>query len=372
LVDDPDTLSYPMPLNAKGAALDMKVEPLYEETANRVNAWWQEVSKDFPTSQAPVVVMAGFVACTPDGAPTTLKRSGSDYSATIFARLLKASQVTMWKNVDGVFTADPGTVPSAMTVKNMSYDEAIELAYFGGQVLHPTAMLPAMTEDMPVYVRNVFNPSFEGTKITREGGSDMLVHSAVDPDEVYDFAGPIKFVTSIPNIAMVTINGGSWGSVSKMTRRAMGAMEDAGVKVVLVTQACATHSISMAVDGAEGKRAAEAIETAFELELSRGNIEGVTQEAGHSIISVIGDNMKGYAGTMGKLTASLARQGISIEALAQGTSERNITMVVEKSKLKVAMKAVHEEFSGDTRSLTSSVEETIFRSWSKGAQRATV
>eukprot|EP00747_Dinoflagellata_sp_TGD_P018298 gnl/TRDRNA2_/TRDRNA2_126403_c0_seq1.p1 gnl/TRDRNA2_/TRDRNA2_126403_c0~~gnl/TRDRNA2_/TRDRNA2_126403_c0_seq1.p1 ORF type:complete len:657 (+),score=109.71 gnl/TRDRNA2_/TRDRNA2_126403_c0_seq1:91-2061(+) len=326
-------------VGSKGAALDMRVEPMYDETAKRLEAWWLDESKDFPAGQAPIIVIAGFVASTLDGVPTTLKRSGSDYSATIFGRLLKASQMTLWKNVDGISTADPGQVPKAMTIKAMSYDEANELAYFGGQVIHPTAMLPAMMDNTPVYVRNVLNPKFAGTTITRQGiNLGRAAHN------------PVKFITSIPDISVVTMQGGSGDlSVSKILCRAMGAIDDAGVKVVLVTQACASHSLSLAVDAAEGTRAVEAIQAAFELELSQGKVEGVSQETGYSILSVIGDDMAGYVGTTAKLANAIASCGISINAIAQGTSERSITIVVKKSQLNLAMNCVHDAFSGSAQ-----------------------
>lgn len=327
-------------LGAKGAALDMRVEPNYTETANRLDSWWQEHAQALQDDAAPIVVITGFVASTIDGAPATLKRSGSDYSATIFARLLKASHVTLWKNVDGVFSADPGTVPRAATVKKMSYDEAIELAYFGGQVLHPTAMIPCMADDTPVYVRNVFNPTFEGTKISKGGISPT--------DDLDSFRSPVKCITSIPNIAMVHIIGGSWSNVSKVTCRAMGAMDDAGVKVVLATQACASHSVSVAVDEAEGKRAVQAIEQAFELELERGHIEGVTHEPGYSLVAIVGDELKDSVGALGKLTGAVARAGISIPSMAPGSTGRCTALVVKKAEMKGAMLAIHEEFSDES------------------------
>merc|ERR1711959_884215 len=176
----------------------MRVDPLYGETAKRLDSWWQREAPALKGDKQPIVVVAGFVASTIDGVPTTLKRSGSDYSATIFGKLLKASHVTLWKNVDGVFSCDPGTVAEASTVMNMSYGEAIELAYFGGQVLHPTAMMPLMSDDTPMYVRNVFNPLFQGTKIDRKGRDDLK-------DDIMDTSGiqrsPVKFITSIPNIS---------------------------------------------------------------------------------------------------------------------------------------------------------------------------
>jgi len=323
-------------LGAKGAALDMRVEPNYTESAKRLESWWQEQSQSLQGDAPPVVVVTGFVASTMEGVPTTLKRSGSDYSATIFASLLKASSTTMWKNVDGVLNCDPGAVAEASTVKSMSYDEAIELAYFGGQVLHPTAMGPSIKDNTPVYVKNVFNPGFHGTTISKKGETST---------------SPVKFITSIPSIALVNIRAGSWASVSKVAGKAMGAMDDAGVKVVLVTQACASHSISVAVDEAEGQRAVQAIEQAFELELSRGNIEGVSQEQGYSIMAVVGDEMKGSVGTLGRLTEAFAKEGIGISAMAPGSSGRNVALVLEKSKLKSAMAATHKEFANSGEEL---------------------
>jgi aspartokinase/homoserine dehydrogenase 1 len=323
----------------------MAVLPVYDESARRLDKWWQDHSDALQSQEPPVVVVTGFVASTVDGVPTTLKRSGSDYSATIFAHLLKASHVTLWKNVDGVFRADPGVVDNPESVKTMTYNEAIELAYFGGQVLHPSAMLPCIADDMPVYVRNVFNTAFQGTKISQEG----------DPEET------VQVVTSIPKIAMVRLDGGSFASVSKVTLRAMSALDQAGVKVVLVTQACASHSLAVAVDEAEGDRAAKAIEEAFELELARGQIQGVQASGGFSILSIVGDDMKGHVGTLAKLAAAIARSGTNIIAVAQGSSERGITVVVEQSGLAPAMKAVHNEFAGTQYSLTSSVEESLFR-----------
>jgi aspartokinase/homoserine dehydrogenase 1 len=297
-----------------------------------------------------------------EGVPTTLKRSGSDYSATIFAKLFKASQVTLWKNVDGVYSADPRVVPEATSIKDMSYDEAIELAYFGGQVIHPTAMLPLMEDDTPMYVRNAERPAFEGTKITREGRDPAMASDKMSES-------PVKFVTSIPNISLVNIDGGSWGSVSKLTRRAMGAMEDAGVKIVLLTQACASHSVSLAVDESEGKRAVEALQSAFELELSRGDINGIINQPGYSIISTIGDEMRNCAGTLAKIAAAVARCGISMSAVAQGTDERNVAFVIEKSNLDLAMSAVHGEFAGTSQSLVSSVDDVIVSNWKQAAKR---
>ena len=158
-------------LGEKGAASTGGVVPLWHETESRMENWWNTVGRergfldvDYSTA-SPILVVTGFVATTGEGVPTTLKRSGSDYSATIFAKLTEAGRVTMWKNTNGVYTADPRRVPEAFPIKSLKYDEAMELAYFGAQVLHPSAMIPCIDNNIPVYVRNIFNPAFEGTVI---------------------------------------------------------------------------------------------------------------------------------------------------------------------------------------------------------------
>jgi aspartate-semialdehyde dehydrogenase len=317
-------------VGAKGAAVDAHTEVIYGETERRLDAWWESNNKALKSDKPPILVITGFVATTEHGVPTTLKRSGSDFSATIFAKLFQASSVTMWKNTDGVFRADPGVVEDPESVTKMSYDEAVELAYFGGQVLHPSSMTPVIAASMPVYVRNIFNTAFAGTKISHEG----------DPDAV------VQVVTSIPKIAMVTIDGGSYGSVSSVTVRAMSALDRAGVKVVLVTQGSASHSLAVAVDENEGPRAAKAIEDAFELELARGQVDGVKSQSGYSILSIVGEDMKGSVGTMAKLSKAVASVGGNIVCIAQGSSETSISLVLEQAELDDAMRAVHCEFTG--------------------------
>ena len=186
------------------------VVPLWGETSKRMAAWWTKWGQPFEkldyNEKSPILVCTGFVATSKDGVPTTLKRSGSDYSATIFAKLLGASRVTMWKNTNGVYTADPRRVPEAFPIESLKYDEAMELAYFGAQVLHPSAMLPCIDDNIPVYVRNIFNPSFEGTVI--EGRSDTLAASwgKVEDDED---AALIKGITSIDDASLLTLEGAS-------------------------------------------------------------------------------------------------------------------------------------------------------------------
>jgi aspartokinase/homoserine dehydrogenase 1 len=234
-------------LGEKGAASTGGVTPLWAETSTRMASWWNEHGKergfmdlDYATS-APIVVVTGFVATTNKGVPTTLKRSGSDYSATIFGKLLGSSRVTMWKNTNGVYTADPRRVPDAFSIKSLKYDEAMELAYFGAQVLHPSAMLPCIEDNIPVYVRNIFNPAFEGTVI--QGRSVSLKErqsgwqpSGEAPSAEEDAPIPIKGLTSIDKAALVTLEGASVVGVAGVAERFMSAMSSAGVNVLMITQ----------------------------------------------------------------------------------------------------------------------------------------
>jgi len=186
-----------------------------------------------------------------------LKRSGSDYSATIFAKLTGASRVTMWKNTDGVYTADPRRVPDAFSIPSLKYDEALELAYFGAQVLHPSAMVPCIDDNIPVYVRNIFNPSFKGTVV--QGRSPSLKEKS-ESGQVKNWRAkkgeiPIKGITSVDSVALVTLEGAATIGGSNVAEKFMGAMADNAVNVLIITQASSESSICVAVPENEGEKA---------------------------------------------------------------------------------------------------------------------
>jgi len=346
-------------LGEKGGAQDMTISPMYDLTAQKLEAWWQEKGQ-LLHSGTPIWIITGFVASTPDGVPTTLKRSGSDYSATIFARILSASRVTLWKNVDGVFTADPNAVPEAFCVEQLTYDEAIELAYFGGQVLHPQAMLPCMTDGIPVFVRNIFNPPFPGTCISGRGlghlESSVAEMSFMGTlDSVEGKLGPVKGISTIEKIAIMTLEGGSWAGVPKITARMMTALEAAGIKVMLVTQASSEHSICVAIDEGAVQKAVDAVQRAFELELARGDIDAVQFRKGFSIIAIVGEGLRSIPGVASNVFNALGRAGVSINAIAQGSSERNISVVVNREQLSTATRIIHNSLSGEETTRTVAV-----------------
>lgn len=314
-------------LGEKGSAATGGVDPLYTVTSQKFAAWWEDETDknkfdaiDYKES-APIVVVTGFVASTEDGVPTTLKRSGSDFSATIFAKLMSAGRVTMWKNTDGVYTADPRRVPEAFSIPSLKYDEAMELAYFGAQVLHPSAMVPCIDNSIPVYIRNIFNRAFEGSVI--QGRSATLL----DADQALkmrssDGTGdqrvvPIKGITSIDKVSIVNLEGASLIGVPGVAQRFMQAMSSANINVLMITQASSEHSICVAVPHDQGEKALAALKANFELELARSTVNSVSLLKDMSVIAIIGEGMAFSPGVAGTFLKSLARGTTSARTLAR-------------------------------------------------------
>lgn len=328
-------------LGEKGQAIDTIV-PLWDETSALLQGWWE---KKFGTSggaKAPFVIITGFVCSTSSGRPTTLKRSGSDYSATIFAKLLGASSVTMWKNVNGVYTADPRRVPDAFSIPQLTFDEAMELAYFGGQVLHPSAMIPCIEGRIPVLVKNVFNPSHPGTRVYGRGDAWLRWD---DQDDPIDPVMPVKALTSIEKIALVTLSGASFLGTHGVARRMMEALSSVSVNVILTSQGSSEHSITVAVDESQADIAAQSIEQAFSVELSRDSEIRVKCRKACSILAVIGEGMKNTTNISGRFFSALGKAKCNIVAIAQGSSERNISAVVDREDLSRALRAAHAGFT---------------------------
>ncbi|KAG7374578.1 bifunctional aspartokinase/homoserine dehydrogenase II [Nitzschia inconspicua] len=339
-------------LGEKGAASTGGVTPLYEITTERLSHWWNNEGRNagfldlsYEKGQVPIVIVTGFVAQTIEGVPTTLKRSGSDYSATIFAKLVNAGRVTMWKNTDGVYTADPRRVPEAFPIASLKYDEAMELAYFGAQVLHPSAMEPCIDKKIPVYVRNIFNPDFEGTIIQGRCATlkDSFDSKIMNWRSKSGFV-PIKGITSVDKIALVSLEGASIGGAN-VAERFMGAMADNDIKVLIITQASSESSITVAVPENEGQRALQVLENVFELELSRSKINSLSVATGMSIVAIVGEGMAMTSGVSATFMTSLSSANVNIRLIAQGSSERQIAVVVAAEDTTSALRAAHMAFT---------------------------
>ncbi|CAE7317154.1 AKHSDH2 [Symbiodinium natans] len=326
-------------LGEKGTAVDT-IEPFWDETSHRLQKWWESTVGE---ADAPFLVITGFVCSTVQGRPTTLKRSGSDYSATIFAKVLDSSNVTFWKNVSGVYTADPRAVPEAFPINSMTFDEAMELAYFGGQVLHPSAMVPCIENRIPVLVKNVFDPAHPGTRVYGRGDAVLRWDDQSDEDSADQM--PVKAITSIEKVSLITIAGTSFMGTHGVAKRFMEALSNVGVNVILTSQGSSEHSITVAVADTDGKMAMRAVESAFQFEIQQvGSETRVTMMEGLSILAVIGEGMKNSTGISGRFFNALGRSKVNIVAIAQGSSERNISAVVSREDLSLALRATHDAF----------------------------
>jgi aspartokinase/homoserine dehydrogenase 1 len=281
-------------------------------------------------TQSSFLVITGFIASTKTGVPTTLKRNGSDFSASIFGRLLQSREIVIWTDVDGVYSADPRKVPDAELLNEISYEEAIELAYFGAKVIHPHTMGPAVSLGIPILIKNTFNPSAPGTYIHKvEKHHDNRV---------------ARGFTTVDQLSLINVEGTGMIGVPGVAQRLFGALREVGVSVILISQASSEHSICIAVPSAQAEKAKHALEKSFFAEIKYGQIEKVHVINECSIIAMVGDNMVEKPGVAGKFFAALAAARINIRAVAQGSSERNISAVIDQKDSVRALRATHSAF----------------------------
>ncbi len=279
-------------------------------------------------NEADTTVITGFIASDPAGAPTTLGRNGSDYSASIFASLLGARKIVIWTDVDGVLSADPRLVPQTRVLEELSFNEAIELAYFGAEVIHPATMGPAIEREIPIYIRNAFNLSAPGTRI----------HVGTKS------TSPVKGFASIGDMALINLEGTAMIGVPGISERVFGALRHAGVSVVMISQGSSEHSICFATLQSEAETASRAIERAFESETRYGQIQSPRITENCTILAVVGDGMAGTPGIAANFFGALARAGVNVRAIAQGSSERNISVVIDSADATKAVRAAHSGF----------------------------
>ncbi len=283
-----------------------------------------EVSPDFVGT----VVVTGFIATDTQGLQTTLGRNGSDFSASIFGSLLDAGEIVIWTDVDGVLSADPRLVPEAQVIDALSYNEAMELAYFGAKVIHPQTMAPAVAKRIPIWIRNTFAPDKAGT----------LIHDRSAPSPL------VKGITTVEKIALVNLEGAGMIGVPGTAHRLFGALREEGISVILISQGSSEHSICFAVPQVEADRAERVVRRAFDPELREGQIHRVEINRGCSILAVVGDGMAGAHGVSAQVFSALGKAGVNVRAIAQGASERNISVVIDGRSSARALRAVHSSF----------------------------
>jgi aspartokinase/homoserine dehydrogenase 1 len=285
------------------------------------------------------VVVTGFVARTRDGRATTLGRNGSDYSGAIFAALFDAAELHIWTDVDGVFSADPRLVPEAVLIRRLSYSEACELAYFGAKVIHPQTMAPAFERNISIITRSTFNPTHPGTRISAERDLDT----------------PVKGVTTFSGLAILNIEGAGMIGVPGTAERAFQALKMAGISVVMISQGSSEHSICCVLQERDAHAAERAVREAFVRELAAGLIEAVTVTRGVAALAVVGDGMAGTPGVAARLFSALARSGVNVKVIAQGSSERNISVAIDAANARRALRAVHAAFYLSAQTLSVGV-----------------
>ena len=297
----------------------------WEESASRLAAW----RESNPQARA---IATGFIASGEDGLPTVLGRNGSDYSGAIFAALFDAAELHIWSDVDGVLSADPRLVPEAVSLAAMSYREACELAYFGAKVIHPQTMTPAIARGLPILMRNTFNPAFAGTRIDADG----------DAGRTDD--GPVKGLTLNTGLALVSLEGAGLIGVPGTAERVFAALHAAKISVVMISQGSSEHSICSVVREVDADAARDVLLDAFSRELRSGQVQGVQVVPGISVLAAVGDGMAGTPGVAARLFDALARARVNVRAIAQGASERNISVAIAAADQARALRAAHAAF----------------------------
>lgn len=299
---------------------------LFAKTYPRMRAAFSRLIRRHRGRIIPVVT--GFIGATEDGQTTTIGRNGSDYSAAIVGAAVKASSIEIWTDVDGVLSADPRTVQSAFVLPRMTYEEAMELSYFGAKVLHSATIAPAVAERIPILIKNTFRPNAPGTLIAREDVPDGRL---------------AKGITAVADLELLTLRGAAMVGVPGVAERLFRSLASRRVSVILISQASSEHTICFAVRSCDAARAVEAIAHEFRLEIHDRQMS-VERKQNQAIIAVVGEGMKGRAGVAGKLFDSLGRQNINISAIAQGASERNISCVVDAADQARALNVIHQGF----------------------------
>ncbi|XHR94404.1 bifunctional aspartate kinase/homoserine dehydrogenase I [Mucilaginibacter sp. UC70_90] len=283
----------------------------------------------YAENKGKTLIVTGFIASNDAGQTTTLGRGGSDYTAAIFGAALNAQEVQIWTDVNGMMTADPRMVKKAFSLTELTYTEAMELSYFGAKVIYPPTMIPAFLKKIPIVIKNTFEPEFEGTVIRHDCKASTL---------------PIKGISSINNISILNLEGSGMVGKSGFSGRLFSLLAREQINVILITQSSSEHSITFAVQPQDTDRAKQVIEQEFELELAAKKLEHLVIEKNLAILAIVGENMKQTPGMSGKLFHALGRNGVNVRAIAQGSSEYNISVIISANDLSKALNAVHDAF----------------------------
>ena len=286
----------------------------------------------FKINKAQVILLPGFISASSDGNTTTLGRGGSDYTAAIIANGVNATCLEIWTDVSGMFTANPKIVKQAQPIETISYQEAMELSHFGAKVLYPPTIQPVLKSNIPIWIKNTFEPEAFGTKISNDKN---------------DISNPIKGISHIDQITLITLEGSGMIGVSGSSKRLFEALSLATINVIFITQASSEHSICIGILNSDAQNAEQVINETFELEISQDKIDACLVEKDLCIVALVGENMKNHQGLSGKMFSTLGKNNVNIRAIAQGASERNISVVINEKDVKKALNTLHERFFED-------------------------
>lgn len=309
-----------------------QADPDYVASEENLNKWYSH-------TPAKTIIATGFIASTKKKLPTTLKRDGSDFSAAIMGALFEAGRITIWTDVDGVYSADPRKVSEAVILKTLSYQEAWEMSYFGANVLHPRTIIPVMKYNIPIVIRNVFNLSSPGTNICRPS-----IREGEESEPCSDSDSVVKGFATIDNVALVNVEGTGMAGVPGTASAIFGSVKDVGANVIMISQASSEHSVCFAVPEKEVGAVAEALNKRFKEALDAGRLSQVEVVSDCSILAAVGQRMASTPGVCATLFNALAKANINVRAIAQGCSEYNITVVVKREDSIRALRAVHSRF----------------------------
>jgi aspartokinase/homoserine dehydrogenase 1 len=303
------------------------------ESTNKLIEEAITLSDNLPVGRyAKIFIAPGFIASDDEGNTTTLGRGGSDYTAAIFAAAINASSLEIWTDVNGIMTADPRWVTNAKTIERISYQEAMELSHFGAKVIYPPTIQPVMLKNIPTLIKNTFQPNEKGTTIEHLSNSPSAD------------GGIITGISSINTIALLSLEGSGMIGIPGFSKRLFEALANEKINVILITQSSSEHSICVAINAADAAKAKRAVDKTFEIEIAQKKVEPLKIEDGQSIIALVGDKMKSHPGISGKMFDALGRNGINVRAIAQGSSERNISAVIAYTDIIKAVNVLHEAF----------------------------
>ncbi len=289
----------------------------------------EKISSFFPAQPNALFIVPGFISSDKNGITTTLGRGGSDYTAAILASAIEANTLEIWTDVSGMMTADPRLAANARIIPHISYQEAMELSHFGAKVIYPPTIQPVLNKNIPVWIKNTFAPGDYGTLIESTANKNGNI---------------VRGISSINNIALLSLEGSGMIGIPGFSKRLFEALSNEKINVILITQSSSEHSICVAVDASAAARAKQAVDAAFANEIMLQKVEPLFIEADHSIVALVGENMKSHPGISGRMFSAMGRNGVNIRAIAQGSSEKNISAVISTKDVRKSINVLHEEF----------------------------